>query len=508
MSQTQVLIVGAGPTGLALALWLTRQGVRVRIIDKSGGPGETSRALAVQARTLELYRQFDMADDVVAAGYKASAMNIWARGTHQVRLKLADAGKDISPYPFILVYPQDHHERLLVDRLQRLGVDVERHVELASFEDKGDKIIALLKHKNGREEYCNALYLTGCDGARSTVRHQVGGSFEGDTYKQLFYVADVEASGVEPAGEAQIAFEKSEFMLMMPYNPAGRYRFVGIVRDERAEHPEKLTFEDVTRGAIKSLNINIDKINWFSTYRVHHRVTDQFRRGRIFLLGDAAHVHSPVGGQGMNTGIMDAINLAWKLTAVIKGQASENLLNTYHVERRAFAHKLVETTDRLFTFVTSENSFAEFLRNYLAPHVISAAYKLVIVKKFMFRVVSQTTLSYHTSSLSMGKAGSIQGGDRLPWVPLPGADNYKPLSSISWQVHVYGMPQPGLKAWCDQHHIPLHIFTWQSAHKKAGFAQSATYLLRPDTYVALADPEGSVATLERYFSDREINLIL
>jgi 2-polyprenyl-6-methoxyphenol hydroxylase-like FAD-dependent oxidoreductase len=506
MTDTEVLICGAGPTGLIHALWLTKQGVKVRIVDKSSGPGETSRAMAVQARTLEFYRQLDMSDSVVAAGYTTPAMNMWARGQRKAHIQLFDAGKEISPYPFVLVFPQDQHEQLLVKRLRALGIEVERETELLSFEDKGDYISARLKRKDGQEEICTSLYLAGCDGARSTIRHQIGSGFEGGTYKQIFYVADVEADGIEPAGEAHIAFDKSEFILVMSYGHANRYRLIGIVRDERAEHPENLTFDDVGHEAINGLHINVNKVNWFSTYRVHHRVTDHFRRGRIFLLGDAAHVHSPAGGQGMNTGILDAINLAWKIASVVKGQASESLLDSYEVERQAFAHKLVETTDRLFTFATAEGNFADFVRTRIAPIFASIAYKFENVREYLFRIVSQTTLNYHESPLSTGKAGDVQGGDRLPWVPMLGADNYEPLSKIGWQVHVYGQAQADLITWCDQHKVLLHIFAWQPEHRKAGFAENAVYLLRPDTYVALADEHGSVLTLSQYFSERGINL--
>jgi 2-polyprenyl-6-methoxyphenol hydroxylase-like FAD-dependent oxidoreductase len=506
MAQTDVLIVGAGPTGLALALWLTKQGVAVRIIDKSSGPGETSRAMAVQARTLELYRQLSMADAVIEAGYKTPAMNMWARGSRKARIPLIDAGGEISPYPFVLVYPQDHHERLLVKQLQSLGVEVERQTELLSFEDNGNQITAILKHADGHGEPFTALYLAGCDGARSLVRHEIGSGFEGGTYKQLFYVADVTASGVEPAGEAHIAFDKSEFVMVMSYGEADRYRLIGIVRDERAEHPETLTFADVGHEAINGLNIKISDVNWFSTYRVHHRVTDQFRRGRAFLLGDAAHVHSPAGGQGMNTGILDAINLAWKLAAVVKGTASDFLLDSYQVERQAFARRLVETTDKLFTFATAQGGFADFVRTRIAPIFASVAYKSENVREYMFQMVSQTTLNYHESPLSQGTAGKVQGGDRLPWVPLSGADNYDCLTAIQWQVHVYGEPKADLVDWCKKQNMSLHIFAWQREYQNAGLAKNAAYLLRPDTYVALADPNGDSATLSRYFSEHSIIL--
>lgn len=506
MEKTQVLIVGAGPTGLVHALWLTKQGIKVRLIDKSSGPGETSRAMAVQARTLEFYRQCDMADAVVAAGYKTPAMNMWVQGKHKAQIQLVDAGQEISPYPFILVFPQDRHERFLLERLQELGVEVERRTELLSFADQGDHVEAVLKHADGQQETCTALYLSGCDGARSPVRHQMGSGFEGGTYRQLFYVADVVASGVNPPEQAHLAFDKSDFLLVMYYGQAGQYRFIGTVRDERAEHPENLTFEDVGHDALSGLNIQVEQVNWFSTYRVHHRVTDHFRRGRAFLLGDAAHVHSPAGGQGMNTGILDAINLAWKLAAVVKGQAAESLLDSYEVERQGFARKLVETTDRLFTFATAEGGFADFVRGNIAPLFISVAYKSEYLREYMFRTISQTTLNYHESPLSVGKAGSVQGGDRLPWVPLPNADNYAPLSEIGWQAHVYGEAKADLQAWCARHRIPLHVFSWQPAHHKAGLAKDAAYLLRPDTYVALADSTGSIAVLDRYLSEHQLDL--
>ncbi len=503
---TDTFIVGAGPTGLVLALWLTRQGVKVRIVDKTSGPGETSRAMAVQARTLEMYRQLDMADAAVAAGYKTPAMNMWALGKRKARIPLVDAGAEISPYPYVLIFPQDRHERFLVERLRALGVEVERQTEMLSFDDKGSHVAVVLRRADGSEEHCTATYLAGCDGARSPVRHQIGSGFEGGTYKQLFYVADVVATGVEPAGEAHIAFDESEFVLVMAYGQADQYRLIGTVRDERVEHPEHLSFDDVGHEAIKGLNITIHQVNWFSSYRVHHRVTDHFRTGRTFLVGDAAHVHGPVGGQGMNTGILDAINLAWKLAAVVKGNAPDSLLDSYELERRAFALTLVETTDRLFTLVTAEGKFADFVRTRVAPLFASVAYQSEHAREYLFRTVSQTTLNHRDSPLSSGKAGGVQGGDRLPWVPAPGADNYQPLAEIGWQLHVYGAADNELRTWCRERGLALHMFDWTTAHKDAGFARDAGYLLRPDSYVALADPTPTPAALERYLQAHGIAL--
>lgn len=496
------LIVGAGPTGLVLALWLTKQGVGVRIVDRSAGPGETSRAMAVQARTLELYRQLDLADAAVAAGSRNPAINLWVRGKRRATISFGEAGADLTPYPFVLVYPQDRHERLLIERLTALGVEVERQTELLAFAEVGDHVSARLRRPDGDEEVVEARYLAGCDGARSTVRHQIGAAFTGGTYRQAFYVADVETSGLEPPGEVHIALDRADFVALLSYGEGGRGRLIGVVSDERAERAETLTFHDVGRDAIASLGLTVHAVNWFSTYRVHHRVADRFRKGRAFLLGDAAHVHSPAGGQGMNTGIGDAINLAWKMADVLNGRAPDSLLDSYEAERRAFARTLVDTTDRMFSFISAEGRLADLVRTRIAPVLAGAAYNLGGVRRFMFRTLSQTGVNYRDSSLSEGAAGGVKGGDRLPWAPAGGADNFAPLSVIAWQAHVYGAATPDLRNWCERRSLPLHVFDWRPEHERAELARDAAYLIRPDGYVALADPQASAAMLERYFSAR------
>jgi 2-polyprenyl-6-methoxyphenol hydroxylase-like FAD-dependent oxidoreductase len=501
----EVLIAGAGPTGLTLALWLTRQGVPVRIIDQAAGPGETSRAMVVQARTLELYRQLDLDEAVVANGHKMPAMNIWAQGACRARIALDAAGADVTPYAFVLVYPQDLHERLLVERLALLGVQVERRVELMDVEDEGTHVAVRLRQPDGSDTFCEARWLAACDGARSAVRHRLGVGFEGGTYRHVFYVADVELGGLARPDEGHGAFDHADFVLVLPYG-GGRFRLIGTVRDERADRAGSLRFEDVGQDAIASLGLSVRKVHWFSTYHVHHRVADTFRRGRIFLLGDAAHIHSPAGGQGMNTGILDANNLAWKLAAVVHGGAPDSLLDTYALERQAFARKLVATTDRVFTFATSPGGLAEFVRNHVFPTVANLAYKVDDVREFMFRTVSQTTIDYREGPLGAPGAGrNVHGGDRLPWVRADGADNYDSLRRIGWQVHVYGTVRPELRAWCEAHAVPLHGFGWTPAHGKAALARDAAYLLRPDTWVATVDTAGTGAALERYLAAHAIN---
>ena len=504
MSGPEVLVVGAGPTGLVLALWLTRLGVAVRIIDKSAEPGTTSRALAVQARTLELYQQLDLADAVVARGHRTPAVNLWARGERVARIGFEVVAADITRYSFMEIFPQDEHEQLLIERLGAAGVSVERRTELAAFSETGGRILARLRTASGAEESCEASYLAGCDGARSLVREALGVGFPGGTYRQVFYVADIDGAGPAVDGELHVDLNEADFLAIFPLAGAGRVRLVGTVRDERAEHAEQLQFADVSSRAIENLKLEVRKVNWFSTYHVHHRVAGSFRRGRAFLLGDAAHIHSPVGGQGMNTGIGDGINLAWKLAAVLQGRAVESVLDSYETERMAFARRLVATTDRAFTFVTADGRLAELVRTRLAPLVISRAFASEPFREFMFRTVAQLTLNYRGMPLSVGAAGQVHGGDRLPWVAAAagGADNFAPLSAMRWQVHVYGQPGDALVQWCRQRGLPLQVFAWSDACASAGLARDALYLLRPDSYVALAEPAGNPGALQRYFDER------
>jgi hypothetical protein len=254
------------------------------------------------------------------------------------------------------------------------------------------------------------------------------------------------------------------------------------------------------------LGLAVGKVNWFSTYHVHHRVANHFQRGQVFLLGDAAHVHSPVGGQGMNTGIGDAMNLAWKLAACIHGHADVRILATYEPERIAFARQLVQTTDRAFTFVTNDGPLARWIRLRLVPRILPLVFSITAARRFMFRTVSQIGIQYRSSRLSAGQAGRVHGGDRLPWVPpengQPPASNFAPLSSLAWQVHVYGDATPGFAAACDTCGLPLHTFPWRSAMRTAGLQRGAAYLVRPDGYVALADSAASPATLQHFLDER------
>jgi hypothetical protein len=330
--------------------------------------------------------------------------------------------------------------------------------------------------------------------------------FPGGTYEHMFYVADVEASGETMNGELHVALDRSDFLVVFPLKGEGRARLIGTIRQELASQAEKLSWEDVSKRVLEWIRIDVKRVNWFSTYRVHHRVAEHFRRGRAFLLGDAAHIHSPVGGQGMNTGIGDAVNLGWKLAAVVRGRAHASILDSYEEERIGFARQLVATTDQAFTGVTSSGARARLIRLRIVPMMLPLLFRFKAIRRLMFRTVSQTTIDYEGSSLSEGWTKTVQGGDRLPWVEHAngGEDNFAPLASLDWQVHVYGEASKEMQAMCAARTLALYVFPWCAEMRGTGLWRNAAYLVRPDGYVGLADAVGNAAAVTSYLDARGI----
>lgn len=520
MPDIDVLIAGAGPTGLVLALWLHAQGVKLRIIDQGDGPAPNSRALAVHARIIELYRQLDLADELIEHGYQLPATNVWVNGSHRAHVNLREFGTELTPYPYLLTFPQDEHERLLEKRLNSFGIFVERKTKLQTFVDNGSSITATLVHASGDESLSEAAYIVGCDGAHSVVRRGIGANYEGGTYVPLFYIADIVAEDqASPLfnGDAHLTFVDETFNLILPYVEERHVRVIGTTiprtntpQTDSSETHCEVTFEDVLPEIKKTTKMQIQKVNWFSTYRSHHRVAAKFRENRAFLVGDAAHIHSPVGGQGMNTGIMDAINLAWKLATVIKQpsmteKAKNALLDTYEPERRSFALDVVGATDHGFTILTSAGLLPHMLRAWVIPYLIPLVTRFQAARMEIFRRGSQLVCSYRGSSLNQPFAGSekVQPGDRLPWVKTELGDNFTTMKNISWQIHVYGVSQRGLEEWSKRKDIQLTVFEWDDKHGNAGLRKDAAYLLRPDHYIAgIIDGDETESKLNEYFSTR------
>lgn len=496
MPHPPVLIVGAGPTGLNMALRLRQHGVPFRLIDQHERPAQESRALAVHARTLEFYRQLGLAETLVAAGTEVQGIRLHEGGQERAHIDIKDIGRGLSPYPFILDLPQDEHEHLLVAWLRERGVEVERATSLLSFTQDDAGVEATIATPGGQAETTRFDYLLGCDGARSKVREGIGTGFGGGTYQHLYYVADVRLDGPDRGKNVHLATGPETFALRLPARKGDMERLIGFVPDG-VEQP---TFETVRGNAEHLLGVKVAELNWFSTYRVHHRVASSFRRGRAFLLGDAGHLHSPVGGQGMNTGIGDAVNLSWKLAEVLQGRAPPALLDTYEPERIAFARELVATTDRMFRAVVAEGFAGSLFRTTVMPLLVPAATHFAAGRRAFFRFASQIRIHYPDSALSEGRAGGIAGGDRLPWADGP--DNFAPLTSLGWHVQVHGEADTAMAAEAEELSLPLHLFDWSEGAERAGFARGAAYLVRPDGHVALAMDPGVTGRLRAYAGRR------
>ena len=491
-ADTDVLIAGAGPTGLMLALWLAKSGVRVRIADPKSGPVKETRAIGVQARTLEFYDQLGIGQEALAQGEPLGAINLFVRGHWRGVVNVGRMGEGLTPHPYLYSLTQDKNEELLVAHLADAGIKVDWQTEVTDFTQDEAGVTATLKRPE-HEETLRASYLAGCDGAGSLVRHTLGISMSGDTYAHRFYVADVILSGKVRDTDANMELEDGNFLVFFPLPGAGHHRVIGQLSPQM---PDEVDFETVRPEIETSGVASVEQVNWFSTYRIHHRVADTFRAGRAFILGDAGHVHTPVGGQGMNTGLGDAVNLAWKLAQAVRGQPEA--LATYEPERRPFALSLVNTTDRVFTGIVASSPLARLARLKLAPIIVALAGGSTMIRRLLFLTVSQTRLHYPYSPLSVGRVGKVRGGMRLPWVKFKEGDNFAALRSLSWQMHVYGTPTPELLTWCGQHELPLHVFPFNSQAARAGLMQDAIYLIRPDGYVGLAHLTLEAAALSAY----------
>lgn len=491
-----VFIVGAGPTGLVLAIWLRKKGIKVRIIDKSSEPGTTSRALAVQARTLEFYQQLGIAEKLIKAGISASEITMRRSGKAIAQARFGALGKGMSPFPYLLFCPQDIHETLLCEELKKLGTEVERNTEIIEFTQ--DQELVSIKIKNGESfEDVKAEYICGCDGAHSLVRHQLPTEFKGGTYHQVFFVADVLATGEAAAGGVQISLSKKDFCIIMPVKSKGSIRLTGLVPKD-SEKKENVSFSDVKDSVTKNSGLLIQRVNWFSSYHVHHRVAEKFQNKRAFLAGDAGHIHSPAGGQGMNTGIGDAINLAWKLADVVSGKFSDKLLLSYEVERKAFAKTLIKTTDTAFKLIASRSFVGATFRAYILPNLFQFLTTLKPFLNFAFRTISQIRIKYPQSPISEGKCGGVHAGDRLPWIRQGRSDNFVGLESLDWQIHIYGTVNERFRHQCQEILIPLHQYEWNEEARDKGIYPDGVYLIRPDGYIAFASKVQEADEIKSY----------
>lgn len=493
--ETKVLIAGAGPTGLALAIALANTGVKPRIIDRRPAPNPHSRAIVVHGRTLELYASVGLAKTAIGLGQRVDGLCPWTDGTARAAIDLGDFGAGLSPYPFMLSLSQDVHERMLEARLAEFGVTVERGCELEDCADVDDEVIATLRHADGSREVLRASFLCGCDGFHSTTREILGIGFPGGSYQQRFFVADVHASGPLANGRLNVVLARAGFAAVFPLKDDARSRVIGIV-PPALQDKDEIGEADLV-GVLASIpKLVVGAVDWMSIYHVHHRVAERFRHGRIFLLGDAAHVHSPAGGQGMNTGIGDAFNLGWKLAAVVSGRAPARLLETYEAERRPFAEKLLATTDRAFRYAVAPGAVARTLRLRVLPRVLSIVSPIPFLRRQLFKTVSQIGITYRGSVLSGPGGGSIAPGDRMPWVG-PGRGSFRAMDGARWHLVVVGVASAKLAHFAVDAGLAL-IEIPPARARGTGLRRRAAYLVRPDGHIACIARRQQTALIEAY----------
>lgn len=494
----QVLIIGAGPTGLVLALSLAKQQIPFRIIDQKNGPGEASRAMIIIPRTLEFYDQFGFAEAFLQSSIKVKELSIRVEGEEKAGFQIGDLGKGISHYTSPVTYPQDEHEQFLLQRLEAFDIHVEWNTTFLSYhEDTSGIEVTLQQH--GKQHVSRFQYVCGCDGAGSVTRHQMGVDFSGGTYEQEFYVMDLEGTGA-PLGDHKMGMSMSgeTFTVFFPVRSSKTTRAIGVLPANLKEK-EGVTAAEVVAHMEPAYQLKVNQVNWFSVYRVHHRVAEKFRMDRSFLVGDAAHVHSPVGGQGMNTGIGDAVNLGWKLAAVLQQRAAASLLDTYEAERKKFARVLVNTTDRAFKRIVSPSMVNKTLRKRVVPSLVPLLNRSEKARKKLFHLIAQIRISYADSPLSSG-GKQIHAGERLPYT----GTNFATLRRLDWQLHIYGKASGELKDFSEQQHLHLHEFKYDTAAKQAGLVEDAMYLIRPDGYLGFVKQAQDVQLLEAYLDQWEI----
>jgi 2-polyprenyl-6-methoxyphenol hydroxylase-like FAD-dependent oxidoreductase len=511
-TNADVIIVGAGPTGLSLACQLIRYGVDFVIIEKNEGITPFSKALGVHARTLEIYEQLNLAQKALEQGIIVGKVRMLESGKVVGEVDLSNIGEGLSAYPFMLVLEQSDNERLLYEYVRQHGRDVLWQHELESFSQDTSSVTAQARNSDGEIETYQSKYLVGCDGPRSPVRDQLGLSFAGSTFERLFYVADVRIDWKFSHDALHVCIAEQGVVAFFPMPGEKRWRIVGAFPEGHEKDEGEVLYEEI-EARIKEeadLELDITRVDWFSTYKVHTRHVEKFSSGRCFLAGDSAHIHTPAGGQGMNTGIQDAYNLAWKLALVIAGKANEKILDSYNEERLPNARRLLQTTDRMFNLAAGTDWLVNLIRTTIFPPMAKFILSIDAVKKKFFPLISQIGISYRYSSLSRHDADrefEIKAGDRLPYFLLDGHSVYDQLRAPRFHLLTFshntadhrtaeevGTPYVDL---LDQYRIPLS----PQIVELFGSDKPFQVLLRPDNYVAYITSDTSTTPLAAYLKE-------
>jgi 2-polyprenyl-6-methoxyphenol hydroxylase-like FAD-dependent oxidoreductase len=437
MPDPSILIVGAGPTGMTTAIELKRAGLDVRIIDKNAGLAEHSQALAVQARTLEQFQRYGITDEAVARGRKIRGVRFYSEGKQIVHITMDQLP---SRFPYLLFLPQSETEALLNANMESLGVKTERRVELESLVQHDRGVHATLRHPDGRKEDVSVRWLIGCDGAHSPVREKTGTRFEGGGVALSFFLGDLELEGPDiPEDLLSVHTHRGDVVFMGRISDRIVRMIVALHSEQDKDEHRQLTVEDFQQ-AVDQVGVRVKVISagWTSPFRVNDRQARRYRIGNVFLAGDASHIHSPVGGQGMNTGIQDAANLAWKLAAVARG-ADESLLNSYEEERGGVGRALLRFTERGLKMASTTNPLLEGIRDVFVPFISS----LKPVQRAVTGFIAETAIEYRSSSIvrDFGGDGDLRAGDRLPDLTLLNPGDQTTL----------------LRTWTDARHLVLVI---------------------------------------------------
>jgi 2-polyprenyl-6-methoxyphenol hydroxylase-like FAD-dependent oxidoreductase len=501
MAENIVLIVGAGPTGMTAAIELKRLGLDVRIIDKSDHMARYSQALVMQARTLEQLQRYGLAEEAIAHGRRVCEAKFHSEGKLIVDFKLDDVK---SRYPYALFIPQSETEAILNRHMEALGVRTEREVELTSL-TLAPEVRATLRHPGGITEEVTPRWLIGCDGSHSIVREQTGTPFEGARVGISFYLADAAISGPDMPGDELALHVKHGDVVFLARLSDRLYRLIIALHQEPVRDGiRELTFDDLQKMVDRvGVRIRLESAEWMTPFHVTDRQAKHYRIGNVFLAGDASHIHSPVGGQGMNTGIQDVANLAWKLAAVSRG-ADDALLNSYEEERSEVGRALLQFTQRGLKMATIANPMLEKIRDTLAPVIT----KLPPVQHAAIGFISETAIEYRSSSIvaDYGGDGQLRAGDRLPDLGLRNGETRSTLLE-GWTTashRVYGLnldsddveslrsKLPGADV------IPLATAQLEQEGRRILGDEAKMLVLRPDGYVGFRAPMGCQAELMNY----------
>jgi 2-polyprenyl-6-methoxyphenol hydroxylase-like FAD-dependent oxidoreductase len=479
---SEVLIVGAGPVGLTMAAELTRYGVPVRIIDRAPQPTQTSKALVLWSRTLELIDRMGRTQDFLDCGARCRGGTI--RSGKKILGRASFENVD-SPYNFALMIPQCDTERLLGTYLESLGVTVQRQVELIDFTEKADHVDTRLRHADGREETFQTPWLLGCDGAHSAVRHGTGMEFSGSAQGDDWMLADVrlEGEGVPPMDEVATYLQPEGPFVFFP-QPHGRARLVAQLGKADLAHPRadpsleevQAVVDERTGGGFRVL----DPV-WLTAFRINERKVAAYRRGRIFLAGDAAHIHSPAGGQGMNTGMQDAVNLAWKLAMVTRGNASPTLLDSYSPERSAIGEIVLRNATRLTDMGTLTHPAAQTVRDLALRFLLG----LHAARDRFAAAMTETDLAYAGSPLSVGK----HSGARMPPAQYAGLP---PGAGIAPRFVLFAADK--IKGAAFAARFPALL----EAESRPTPDQDRLLIVRPDGYIGLSAAANDWPSAENY----------